>query len=279
MISKPTPVDIPISPWFADHGFNGQAVLPAVETMLLLATGVAETYPEIDIRVMANARFARFLEIPSGSSHVAALIEYRQHDNGSILAKLLSRRLFRSITRLQEHGEILFSPDRANQPPITALTPLPLAGPEVRISAEQLYRELVPFGPSYHTLQDTLHLTEHGAWGRLKAPVFGPPAWAQQLLGSPFPLDGAFHAACVLGQRSADFVPFPVGFSRRIVLRPTQAGDSYRTRVALLSQARDELVFDLDIVDDAGQVYESVSGLRMRDVSGGRTKPPDWIKA
>lgn len=279
MTSWRTPVAIAVQPWFADHCFNGKTVLPAVETMLLLAAGVGAEHPEIDIRVMENVRFARFLEIPAGSISVEALIEYERKANGSILAKLLSRRQCTGMTRLQEHGEILFSPARENRGHAPGLAPEPPADSAITIPAEQVYRELVPFGPSYHTLRDVLHLAGQSAWGTLKAPALPIPETAGKNLGSPFPLDGAFHAACVLGQRSVDFVPFPVGFAHRIIARPTQPGGSYRTRVELLSLTQDELVFDLGIFDSQGQVYESVTGVRMRDVSGGRIKPPDWLKA
>jgi len=273
-----TPVAIDVQPWFADHCFDGKVVLPAVETMALLAAEVAGNHPEIDILVMDNVRFTRFLEIPEGSSRVAALIEYMQNENGSIRAKLLSRRQGKTMTRLQEHGEVLFSLAGGNHNSVSAFAPEPLAAPEMMIPAEQVYRELVPFGPNYHTLEGTLHLCGQVAWGRLQAPVLGIPDRVRELLGSPFPLDGAFHAACVLGQRSADFVPFPVGFDRRIIIRPTQPGGSYSTRVELLSRTRDELLFDLHIFDDQKQVYESVTGVRMRDVSGGKIKPPEWIR-
>ncbi len=272
------PVAIDVQPWFADHCFDGKVVLPAVETMTLLAAAVAGTHPEIDIRVMDNVRFTRFLEIPVGSTSVMALIECCQHENGSIHAKLLSRRQFKVMTRLQEHGEILFSPAGEKHPLISVCVSESLVAPEMMIPAEQVYRELVPFGPSYHTLQETLHLCGQEAWGRLKAPMLGIQDRARELLGSPFPLDGAFHAACVLGQRSADFVPFPVGFDRRIILRPTQPGGSYRTKVQLLSRTRDELLFDLHIFDDQGQIFESVTGVRMRDVSGRKIKPPEWMR-
>jgi hypothetical protein len=82
----------------------------------------------------------------------------------------------------------------------------------------------------------------------------------------------------VLGQRHADFVPFPVGFARRLIARPTQPGGSYLTRVELVSRTRDELVFNLKIFDGRGEEYEAVTGVRMRDVSGGKIKPPAWIK-
>jgi hypothetical protein len=278
MTSWRTPVAIAVQPWFADHCFNGKTVLPAVETMLLLAAGVAEAHPDIDIQVMDNVRFARFLEIPEGSISVEALIEYERKANGSILAKLLSRRQCKGMTRLQEHGEILFSPGREKSTHAPGLPPEAPADPAITIPAEQVYRELVPFGPSYHTLQDVLHLSGQSAWGTLKAPVLPTLETAGKNLGSPFPLDGAFHAACVLGQQSVDFVPFPVGFARRVITRPTQPGGSYCTRVELRSLTQDELLFDLGIFDSQGQVYESVTGIRMRDVSGGRIKPPDWLR-
>lgn len=278
MTSDRTTVAIPVQPWFADHCFNGKIVLPAVETMLLLATEVAATHPEIDLRVMDHVRFARFLEIPAESNNVAVLIECRKNEDGSVHAKLLSRRQGKVMARLQEHGEVLFAPAGKNDVPMAECVPEPPASPEMMIPAEQVYRELVPFGPSYHTLQDVLHLSGQSAWGTLKAPVLPAPETAGESIGSPFPLDGAFHAACVLGQRSADFVPFPVGFDRRIINRPTQPGGSYRTQVQLLSRTNDELLFDLQIFDDQGHIFENVTGVRMRDVSGGTIKPPEWLR-
>jgi hypothetical protein len=272
------PVDVAVEPWFADHRFNGTVVLPAVETMSLLAGAVAEAHAGLDVRVMEAVRFARFLEIPADSTRVAALVEYENLASGAVRARLLSRRRFKAVTRLQEHGEVLFVPVRADRSRAARFSPEIPTDYERTVPAEQVYRELVPFGPAYHTLQDTLYLGENEAWGRLRAPALRIPDKVRESIGSPFPLDGAFHAACVLGQRSADFVPFPVGFARRTVMRPTRPGASYLTRVRLLSRSRDELVFALDIFDDTGQGYESVTGVRMRDVSGGRIKPPEWIR-
>jgi hypothetical protein len=273
-----TPVNIDIQPWFGDHCFNGRAVLPAVETMLLLAENVALHHPKIDIQVMEQVRFSRFLEIPDRSMVVAAMIEYHRNENGSIVAKLLSRKQCKAMSRMQEHGEVLFSSASVNHKPLAtcAMDSQPQACRE--ISAAQVYRELVPFGPGYHTLQGILYLDERCAWGSLRAPLLPASGRTQDRTGSPFPLDGAFHAACVLGQQLADFVPFPVGFERRIILRSTVPGGSYRTQVELLSRTRDELLFELHIYDDQGSVYERVSGLRMRDVSGGAIRPPEWMK-
>ncbi len=271
------PVAIPVQPWSADHCFMGKIVLPAVETMLLLAAAAAEIDQTLDIQVMHHVRFARFLEIPAGSTTVEALLEYRKNEDGVLHVKLMSRRQFKAMTRLQEHGEICFAPARTDRLKFVERLPADLDEPAISIPAKQVYRELVPFGPSYQTLREAVYLFDQGAWGKLQAPALPLADRGGDGLGSPFPLDGALHVACVLGQRFLDFVPFPVGFASRIIVRPTQPGGSYRTRVQLLSLARDEMVCDLNIFDDQGQVYERVTGVRMRDVSNGRIKPPAWM--
>jgi hypothetical protein len=263
------PVTITVQPWFKDHFFGGKVVFPAVETMLLLSARALAAHPEIDIRIMENVRFAKFLELPKGSSSVPALVECSGGTDGRVQAKLLSRIQFKVLSRLKEHGEIFFPLVKENNwPHLKIIDSAPLAGRLTEVNVERLYRELVPFGPNYHTLQDTLYLSDKGAWGKLQAPMhpLGDPV--QDIIGSPFPLDGALHAACVLGQQSVDFIPFPVGFDRRIISRPTQPGDCYVTKVVPVSRTNDELIFDLAIFDNYGQIYETVTGVRMRNVSG-----------
>ena len=263
------PVSLAIQPWYQDHCFGGKAVFPAVETMLLLASQAAGLYPDIDIRGMEDVRFAKFLEIPARTTTVPVLIECAVNADGRVRARLLSRVRFKTVSRIIEHGEILFSLVGIDSQPAPDIDPAPLSGPVTEVNVEQLYRELVPFGPNYQTLQETLYLSEHGAWGKLKAPQLPPLDSVQEIIGSPFPLDGAFHAACVLGQQMVDFVPFPVGFDRRTIFCPTQPGSCYITRVIAVSKTNDELTFDLGIFDNGGQVYEMVTGVRMRDVSKG----------
>jgi hypothetical protein len=260
------PCTIKVQPWFQDHAVGGKIVFPAVETMLFLAGRSLAAHPEIDIRVMENVRFGKFLEIPPTAATVAVLLEWAAGTDGRVQAKLLSRMQLGAMARIKEHGVISFPRATTATHPPPSLDPARPAGPVSEVSAEQLYRHLVPFGPKYHTLQGILYLFEYGAWGRLRAPELPYSDPIQALLGSPFPLDGAFHAACVLGQRAVDFVPFPVSFDRRIVIRPTQPGESYLTGVTMISVTREELVFDLNIFNDDGQLYETVRGIRMRDI-------------
>jgi hypothetical protein len=100
-----------------------------------------------------------------------------------------------------------------------------------------------------------------------------------ELLGSPFPLDAAYHGACVWGQRYARMVAFPVGFESRTIWRHTRPGEAYFCRVLPVRMHPDRLVFDLWIGDENGFFFESSRGVCMKDVSAGRMKPPQWIMA
>ncbi len=274
MSSGHLPLTITLKPWYQDHRFGGRAVLPAVEAMLFLAARAVDLHPEVDIRRMEDGRFAKFLEIPPETATLPVIIgceALKDGRDGRVQATLLSRIRFKTMSRVKEHATLIFPPAAPDSPPAPDISFTPPTTAVKQISTEQVYRRLVPFGPQYQTLQKTLYLTDTMAWGKVKAPSL-PADSIQAIIGSPFPLDGALHAACVLGQQTVDFVPFPVGFDRRVVTRPTQAGSCYHTRVILTCRTEDELLFDLDIFDQSGQVYETVTGVRMRDVSGALKK-------
>jgi hypothetical protein len=260
------PLTIKIQPWFQDHSVGDRTVLPAVETMLLLASECLQMHPTIDVRVMEDVHFGKFLEIPADAVTVQTIFECIITPQGRASTKLLSRTQVATMTRIKEHGAILFSPTTANEQQISDIDPSPPPGSAMNISAESLYRDLVPFGPHYHTLQEALYFSEGQAWSKLKAPELPYIHAIQEQLGSPFPLDGTMHAACVLGQQYVNFPPFPVGFAKRTIFRPTEPGKWYATRVVMTTQTPEELVFDAQIFNSTGQLYETVTGLRMRDV-------------
>ncbi|MCF6188137.1 MAG: polyketide synthase dehydratase domain-containing protein [Desulfobulbaceae bacterium] len=259
-----TQIDIPIQPWFKDHRFNGRIVLPAVETLLLLAAEVHKKYPEIDVQVMEDARFLRFLEIPQDSTSLEVLVNCSRMKDGSIQARLLSRVQFKAMARILEHGEVRFPAIQKNCSD-SVIHLEPLEEPVTKIDANRIYRELVPFGPAYHTLQEILFLSAQGASGTLKAPAL-PETGIMEYLGSPFPLDGALHAACVHGQQYVDFTPFPVGFKRRVISIPTRPEKNYQTTVLSIARTKNELLYDLGILDKDKKVCETVTGVRMRKV-------------
>lgn len=263
-----------VYPWFRDHCFNGRVILPAVEAIRLLAAAVQVQHSTVNVQVMEEAKFSKFLEIPPDQDAIEIQIEITRIADGRVQARLLTRKQLKAMTRLTEHCELLFGgcAEVGSGPEQLVIDMNPVA----RVSAERIYRELVPFGPTYRTLRGQVHLGQDWALGRLHTPdlpVDFPP------IGSPFALDGAMHAACVHGQLRVDFVPFPVGFAKRIIILPTMPGEEYVIKVNLRSLAADELVYDILILDQRERIRETLLGLRMRDVTGGRIKPPTWIRA
>jgi hypothetical protein len=149
------------------------------------------------------------------------------------------------------------------------------AGRAFAVAADRLYRELVPFGPAWRNARDPILLFDRGA----EALVAAPAGRGERLLGSPYPLDAALHVACAWCQRYGDTVAFPVGFRRRRVVHPIGPGETCRVRVEALGAGSGSFLFDLVVRDKGGRPREVLSGVRMRDVSGGRLRPPAWIRA
>ena len=272
---------IPLHSYLFDHRFEGRAVLPAVEAMQLLAISTRTAFPDLQPGRLRHGAFDKFLYLDELSDPAAtSVINELTVDAGkSIRAKLLTRSHLKKagLTRLKEHVRITFDPSVHIVPmaAIDAMRKLP--GSVFSISAEQLYAELVPFGPAYQNIDGELNISEEGALAHLSCPPVAERS--RQPLGSPFVLDAAFHAACVWGQRYAATVAFPVGFDERIVFQPTQPGRRFISRVIPLQSVGDPsvLFFDLWVYTEDGEPCEAVRGLRMQDVSGGRWKPPRWV--
>jgi hypothetical protein len=253
-----------VKPWFADHGVSGRAVLPAVEALLFLAARSHEACPAVDITSMREVRLTKFLDITNRHGELEVLVEMEDED-GWLSAALCSETPLKGMTRVKEHCRVLFrlGPDREPEEEACDIT-LPRQA-ALTFSATDIYRRMVPFGPTYHSLQGTLCIDGNHALGTVRAPLIACGEAAVALLGSPFPCDGAMHAACVLGQQRASFIPFPVGMATRQVLRPTQPGQEYLVCATLTAESPAELTFALRIADTSGRLCEKIDGLRMRD--------------
>ncbi len=271
-------VDIVVQPWFKDHCFAGKVILPAVETLLILAGEIKKFRPECNVKKMVDARFDKMLEIDPNDPKLNTVVEIDPHDDGSISAKLLTKIQKKTISRIIEHGRVTFASDRTDSYSQSKPLSSKLKEPVFKVTAEKIYQELVPFGKAYRNITNAISVSEEGVWARLRAPDL-PLADIDGVSGSPFPLDAAFHAACVWGQRFVGFIPFPVGFASRTISKFTELGHEYQTRVIPTEIQSDEIIFDLWIYDPQGELFETVCGLRMRDVSGRRIKPPAWIVA
>lgn len=273
---SPLPIALKTTPYLSDHRFQNKVIYPAVEIMESLAQSTRSCQPGVDFSIITDARFDRFVETENPAT-AAVFNDIFIGEDGKVISKLLTQRRSRTgITRTLSHASMRF------QGPWDYGRSLPkdlasgLEGVCVKIPAERIYRELVPFGPSYHNVVDPFFVSEKGALAEVRG---GNIPFEGRLLGSPFPLDAAFHAASVWTQRYAGIVGFPVGFAGRRVHSPTRAEESYICRIIPLSGDADLRLFDVFIFDGQGLLKEEVRGLRMRDVTGGRIKAPDWVRS
>ena len=281
------PLKIEIYSYLLDHMFEGKAVLPAVEAMQILAESTQKHLSETDIRCIENAKFDKFFYIEPENSPstkpntklVKAFNEIKMNEKGGISAKLITKTKSKKagITRVKEHAAMQFSRGKSDTKP----PPLDTVSGKIKkgfhIPPDKLYNDLVPFGPAYHNIKDTLFVSAEGAIAEIQAPKQSTSTRLKMPLGSPFPLDAAFHAACAWGQRYLAVVGFPVGFAKRMILQPTRPGKRYFCLILPVNVTTDLLVFDILLYDLNHDLFESVSGVHMKDVSAGRMKPPQWV--
>lgn len=270
------PVNIAVLPYMRDHVFQGNPVFPAVESMQLLAVTVQKSFPDLDVMNLTAVAFDKFLVLPPREEILEAGVDIEKIPDGGVRTKLITRmRLGTSgMTRIKEHARVCFFPRQKS----SEVSDVPVAQkitPEMAVPPDRVYRELVPFGPAYQNLSGRVGLSHAAAIAEISAPKLpstGGP------LGSSFVLDAAFHVACVWGQRYSGFIGFPVGFDSRIVMKATKTGGKYRAHLCPVSTGSNENVYNLWIYGPDNGIFEIVKGLRMRDVSGGRMKPPGWIR-
>ncbi len=272
-------VVIAVRAYLRDHRFGGRAVFPAVETMRLLAGTALGKDDRGGAVILRDARFPRFLTVPEDADAIDAVVETQPGAAGGVCARLATRFLSEktAITREKTHGSLWVSqmpaPRHTDPPPAFWAA---VAETGIAISPGVIYGELVPFGPAYRNIRKPLKISEHGALAALTAPELSAP---ESPLGSPFPLDAAFHAACTWGQRYAGVVAFPTAIAERTVILPTRTGETYTGWIRPVEAGPDRLVFDIWIHDEIGRLREAVSGVEMRDVTAGKWRPPAWIVA
>jgi len=271
------PRTLSISSYLWDHHFMGKTILPAVEILQGLASTVLVHRPEAEVMSMRGASFDRFLEIDENDRERIVFHDVKADGKGLVSARLVtvspSGKV--GIRREKIHAVVNFkTPERTITGFPTDLA-ASLEGIGYRIPAEQLYRKLVPFGPAYRNLQGEVLLTENGGVAQVRAAAYPAPTAP---LGSTFPFDGMMHIACAWSQRFHGIVAFPVGFDERVIPVPTVSGETYFCRVLPVSAVKEELTFDMAIYDPEGRAREFIRGVKMRDVSGGRVRPPGWVR-
>jgi len=269
------PVEIKAYPYLQDHHFEGQAIFPAVEALIVMAKVAEANFPQINVCMQRQARFPRFLSIDPQEQIKKVSADITEHADGtlSVAITTMAKAKTGTISRMLEHAYVEFASSPLLEDSVPAFQHLD--GKLFNVHAATIYRDLVPFGKAYQNITGELTMSLEGAIAHLYG---GEGEANDDLIGSPFPLDAAMHAACSWGQRYADIVAFPVGFAERKIYRKTKKDGKYIGRIIPVNVSRERLIFDALIYDLDGIVYESVSGIQMRDVSQGRLKPPDWIK-
>lgn len=273
------PVNLPVPDYLADHHFQGQPVLPAVEAMEILARTAKTIHPDVSVDHLSDIRFDRFLPLDPSSGRLDASVELRASESQGWEAALMSRTRTpkAAITRTKVHARLTFRRHDAPQP----RWPLDVAAvPEgicLSVDPKSVYKELVPFGPAFRNIVSPIHISPDGAIARIKTPLHKGIAGSGRCLGSPYALDAAMHAACVWSQHYRGVVAFPVAIEERTILSPIQADSIYYGRVKPRNISDDRMIFDIAVLDENGGLCELSSGVQMRDVSGGRLKPPEWI--
>ena len=280
------PLVISVSAYLRDHDIDGFAVLPAVEALQIVARSRPDRR-EGDSYRQERAIFHHPLIIDPGVAEIPAVHEHARYADGRSLSRLTTLRSGRQMkfTRRMEHLSVWFVPEdrtgagcgegcETDSPPDPGDV-IFHAGPAFRVSADRLYDELVPFGPAYRNVRGDVFLTETFVSATVSGGDFPEAAGP---LGSPFPLDAAMHAACAWGQRYRNRVVFPIGFDRREILSPTRPGEAYLCRVKPLPDEGAVLCFDVVLQDLQRRPVETIRGLKMREIFGGKRTPPAWVR-
>jgi hypothetical protein len=220
MLPATFPVTLPEMPHLADHAISGRAIVPAVEILNFLLHFLGEKAVALaEPLTMRDAVFPRFLsaeDIPRCRFDVT--LEDAPATAGAVRIALISRiALPNGIERQRTHAAITFG-----GPPVTMSAPPVEAGVDCQVTAERVYRELIPFGPHFCNLTGSVRLGREGAWAAVRSPSPGHPSPSKA--GCPYLFDSAMHLACVWGQRYAGLVAYPTGFSSRTVFSPTMQG-------------------------------------------------------
>jgi hypothetical protein len=269
--------DIEVYPYLRDHHLEGKTILPAVESLIVLARAVKTNYPQMEISCLREARFPRFLTIAPDTTRQPVIVDFKNMGDGGIAASLLTSLKSKTgtISREVEHARVnIFAADSEEfcTPPFHVVNKL--KGDCISVPSAAVYRELVLFGESYQNIVGDLSISPEGALAYISG---GDNETYENLLGSPFPLDSLMHAACVWGQRFTGIVSFPVGFEKRVIYQKTKKGEEYLGRIVPVSITHESLLFDAWIYKD-NIMHESISGIIMKNVTRGRLRPPEWIR-
>lgn len=273
------PVTLPVLPEWVDHAIQGKATVPVALLLDLMVRVASEQNVVSEANaplIIRDAFFPRFLpahEVPHCTFEIAFEISF--DDAAGESAKVDTRATLTSrialaggINRTRTHIALTLGGSTSPLP-----APSPTTNDDIVLPADRIYAELIPFGPRYRNLRDSVRLSRAGGVGCVRSPL--PVGSEPSRAGCPYLFDAAMHLACLWGQRYAGVVTYPTGFSTRAIALPLAHGER-RCVVAPRSVEPRNLVFDLWLTDENDRVCDTIAGLTMVPLAGG-ARPPDWI--
>ncbi len=268
---------IKIPPWISDHRIQDRVVMPAVLMLHEISLRLGPAFQEV-----RNADFLRFLGAEGGrnTQSVDVVLDIKSIQNDEMQIALISRIHAGRITRTLTHMTAIFGTptDKNVIPPELAAAP---EGPGICVPESTFYKEIIPFGPVFHNVHDPVFITPGGATGKLTGP--GDIGLSEGPLGCPFILDAAFHLCSAWTQRYHGVRTIPVGFKRLQIVRPARCNEALWARVipAGRTRADDNHIFSFDcyIHDNLGNQLITCQGVRMRPLTDGQWRPPQWFCA
>ncbi len=258
------PIQICLYPFLQDHRIATGAVLPAVQSMQILASLITDQFPGYCSTTLQNVSFVKLLHLPAETKQIAAFCEAEILENKQLQLKLLTKSRSKSgIVRSLLHAclEVGQGPEKQIASVFNGEDNF-----DGQIPVSDIYPGLVSFGENFQNIVEPVKVNDRGAITKVFGgnPVPGPGT-----LGSPFPLDAAFQAACAWGRYYTQRICFPVSFQKRSIVRPTRPLENYKTIIRLKSQVVETLEFDLSLQDDSGDLYEQLEGLKMKEIGIG----------
>ena len=138
-----------------DHHLEGKAILPAVESLIVMARAIKINYPQIEISCLKSASFSRFLTISPDTARLPVVVDMEKSDDGGIIASLLTSVKSKAggISRIVEHARVEFiAADSSGPLPSPFRVVNKLEGNCISVSSTKVYRELVAFGEAYQNI-------------------------------------------------------------------------------------------------------------------------------
>ena len=105
---SPLPIALKTTPYLSDHRFQNKVIYPAVEIMESLAESTRSCQPGVDLSIITDARFDRFVETENPAT-AAVFNDIFIGEDGKVISKLLTQRRSRTgITRTLSHASMRF---------------------------------------------------------------------------------------------------------------------------------------------------------------------------